>query len=69
VISGHDMTTEAALAKITYLFSRFEDVEEVKRLLGTDLVGELTILGHNLLLRQLRNHRTWGHAHQDKYPK
>lgn len=42
IISGYDMTTEAALAKMFYLFSEGIAVEEVKKLLQTDLRGELT---------------------------
>jgi len=42
VISGFDMTTEAALAKMFYLFSRNVPVDMVKRLLQTNLRGELT---------------------------
>ncbi len=42
VISGVDMTIEAALAKLHYLFTRFSDVAEIKRLVGKNLAGELT---------------------------
>src|SRR5205823_9276919 len=42
VISGFDMTAEAALAKLYYLFSRGETAEKVKRAMQTDLRGELT---------------------------
>jgi L-asparaginase len=42
VISGFDMTTEAALAKMIYLFSRYDEVSFVKDLLGQNLAGELT---------------------------
>ena len=42
VISGYDMTAEAALAKLSYLFSRDLLVEEVKRLMQVNLRGELT---------------------------
>jgi L-asparaginase len=41
-ISGFDMTAEAALAKLYYLFSRGDSPEDVKREMQTDLRGELT---------------------------
>lgn len=42
VISGFDMTAEAALAKLSYLFSQNIPVDEIKRLMQTNLRGELT---------------------------
>ena len=42
VISGYDMTAEAALAKLYYLFSHGYDAERVKREMQKDLAGELT---------------------------
>ncbi len=42
VISGFDMTTEAALAKLAYLFSQNLSVDEIRRLMQTNLRGELT---------------------------
>ncbi len=42
VISGFDMTAEAALAKLVYLFSQDLTVEEIKTLMQTNLRGELT---------------------------
>lgn len=42
VISGYDMTAEAALAKLFYLFSRNLSIEAVKRQMQTNLRGELT---------------------------
>ncbi len=42
VISGFDMTAEAALAKLCYLWSTTTSADEVKRLMQTNLRGELT---------------------------
>ncbi len=45
VISGHDMTTEAALAKLFHLFSLNLSVEQVKEQMQMNLRGELTLSG------------------------
>ena len=42
VISGSDMTVEAALAKLQFLFTHYEDVDEIRRMVATNIVGELT---------------------------
>jgi L-asparaginase len=42
VLSGYDMTPEAALSKLYYLLSRGLPKEDVRRLMQTDLRGELT---------------------------
>jgi L-asparaginase len=42
VISGFDMTPEAALTKLMHLLGRDLCVEEVERLMQTALRGELT---------------------------
>jgi len=42
IISGFDMTAEAALAKLYYLFSRGDSPDDVKRAMQDDLRGELT---------------------------
>jgi len=44
VISGFDMTTEAALAKLFYLFSKGLSSEEVKDWMVQNLRGELSII-------------------------
>ncbi|MEK6371782.1 MAG: asparaginase [Acidobacteriota bacterium] len=43
VISGFDMTAEAALTKLYYLFSRGYGAKKVKREMQRDLRGEVTI--------------------------
>ncbi len=42
VLSGGDMTTEAALAKLMYLLGNQPDTEGVKKALTKSIVGELT---------------------------
>jgi L-asparaginase len=43
VISGYDLTAEAALAKLFYLLSRGGSPERVKREMQRDLRGEMTV--------------------------
>lgn len=42
VISGGDMTTEAAVTKLMYLLGNFSDRQEIGRLLAKPLVGEVS---------------------------
>jgi L-asparaginase len=42
VVSGYDMTTEAALAKLYYLFEHDHSPDEVRALIQRNLRGELT---------------------------
>jgi len=42
VVSGFDLTAEAALAKLVYLFAKGLAPDQVERLIQQPLVGELT---------------------------
>ena len=42
-VSGHDLTTEAAVAKLYYLFSRGLSTAQIKSSMELDLRGELTV--------------------------
>jgi len=42
VISGNDMTTEAALAKMMYLLGRQNSKEEIQRKLAISICGEMS---------------------------
>jgi len=42
LISGHDMTPEAAHCKLLYLFSKYTDVAKIKSLMEANVCGELS---------------------------
>ena len=41
VVSGRDMTTEAAMTKLMFLLGNYKDKSEIKELLSTSISGEL----------------------------
>ena len=43
-VSGFDMTTEAAVAKLYYLFSKDYTTDKIKAMMETDIAGELTAI-------------------------
>ncbi|MCM1163579.1 MAG: type I asparaginase [Muribaculaceae bacterium] len=43
VISGHDMTSEAAITKLMYLFGLGLSADQVKRMIEEDICGEITL--------------------------
>jgi L-asparaginase len=43
VIPGRDMTIEASLAKMMFLFSQSLAIDEIKTKLKQDLIGEMTL--------------------------
>ena len=42
VVGGLDITTEAAVTKLYYLFSKYSDIEKIKELMACDLRGEMS---------------------------
>ncbi|GHT71053.1 L-asparaginase 1 [Bacteroidia bacterium] len=44
VFSGYDMTTEAAITKLMFLFGHGMDLEQVKQQISISLVGEVSIV-------------------------
>lgn len=47
VLSGYDSTIEALISKLMYLLGDTDDIDRVKKLLQTDICGEITIPANN----------------------
>jgi L-asparaginase len=43
IVSGRDMTTEAAIAKLGWLCGKYEDAGQIRQLAGENLRGEMTV--------------------------
>ena len=43
VVSGHDITLEAAVAKLMFLLGKYDSAEDVKREMAVPLRGEMTV--------------------------
>lgn len=43
IISAHDMTTEAAVTKLMWALGHTGDINEIRRIMNTDLCGEIAI--------------------------
>ena len=52
VVSGLDLTPEAALTKLMHLLGKTNDSEEVKRLMSIDICGEQTLNHYNFKFTQ-----------------
>jgi len=43
VLSGYDITTEAAVTKLMFLLGKYSDIKEIKRYLTIPLCGEMNV--------------------------
>jgi len=55
VVSGLDLTPEAALAKLMHLLGKIEDVELIKRLIQVDICGEQTLNHYDFDYRRAKS--------------
>lgn len=54
-MSGMDMTAEAALTKLSYLLTKYDNPEQVREIMRQNIRGELTRLDSNQLQFSLKD--------------
>lgn len=69
VISGVDLTPEAAVTKLMYLLGKGLPIDEVKRLMQIDMCGEQTISQYDFVIKKFKESKSKNYEHEIKIPK